>query len=361
MKAFVKVGIVAGLAALARFASAANTIEFQSKALSAALAESPRRNVAFSPLSFEIDAAVFGGAMDAISRAAVAETIGTLGDFETVYSQAATNLLVARAFVLSDLRLARTAERIKLAKSFATQVCGHLPKGSAESYLKVAMEGRMEDFSVPDLSIDRHYQFFDLVYDRIELPRNPSARTGEGDFRCANGTRMSLKFLEGDFHCAIRRYGTFQLIRLPLADERVLYLAVPDEGVSLADVASELGGARLAVALASFNAVGDSALKSGVRRLSIPLFDICVETNLRPLMTAFKIPVRGFEEFHPEIYPVTLQQRMRLELAAAEADTPLRSRLVDPAVVRLDHPFLFHVIQLSNGMVREAGQFTGVQ
>lgn len=350
--------------ALAGFAGldleAARSLDFQARALDEAMPANLRRSTVFSPISFEIDAAIFGGSMDAIARAAVAETIGTLGDFANAYQLAMTNVTVARAFVLPHLNLARCEHRRRLSKSFATQVCGHRPQGAAEAYLKAAMEGEMEDFTVGELSVDRRYQFFDLLSVRVE-PSEPFARRQDGDFHCADGTVAKMAFVEGLLNCSVRRYGVFSLVRIPLVGGEELFLAMPDEGVPLADIRRDLDRFRLANAFSSFRAVGDAKLAHGRRQVLLPEIDISSETSLRKLMTAFKIPTSGFEQFHPNLLPAALVQRVRVRTVTRIEESPGAKSAPNGEALRFDRPFMFFVVRQSSNLLKVAGQFTGIR
>lgn len=382
MKRFLAVS--AALVHLAIFAADGTIVHarFGADAFNRAVSAATRGNAVFSPYSFEIGCIALSDAFDPITKAHFAERIGVLSDFEEVYGAmmarlgdaAVTNrfsVLTARALCLPDVRMANVPYRRQLQTVFSAEVCPGIPAVGAESWLRSAMDGEMEDFSIPLGTVSSGtYAAYELVSVRFSwLEPFPTENTRRIVFTLADGSKRDVEAM-----CDIRRADMwrnrrFSMVRLPLADGAWFYALLPSEGTTVGDIRGEFTSRTVDDLLSVMKSVTVSGVTHGSVVLAIPKMEVVSDLDLRGVYSYFKFPLKGFQRMDGEMRPAAARQRVRFRLDEQGLDPePLASKPPE-SVVRADadtqkfvlnRPFLFFVYHEPTGAVPVAGQFTGM-
>ena len=328
-------------------------------------------NLAFSPMSFELDACLFAEACDSIGRANVAEAMGVLTEFDSVYGPilkryaevAATNgvsFLAARAFCLPSIAMASSDYRRRIFSLCGAEVCRDFPVKGAECWFRAKMMGEMEGFTLPVVqsSADRYY-FFDLVSVKAAW-RGASTGSARREFTLPDGTKKTLDFFTSRRTIRFRRGLDYTLYRLPLADETDLYVFLPEPGKSLVDVRVSLWGEKLREVLLSVDEMGTD--KAGPARASIvfPKLDFVSETDLSPALLFSKVPQGAFRSMKATLVRRDSMELMRLRIVDDEripVDDPEYTSN-DLGEVAFDRPFIYMIHRKADDTMIALGQFT---
>ena len=371
--AITKILISACACAAVPFASfAARSSAFGIDAFNAAVPASSDANGLFSPFGFEIDCAVFGEAADPITRAGIAESMGVLTDFASVYRPmidryadvASTNgfsYISARAFCLPEISMARTDYRRRLWDLCGAEVCRLVPPKGAEAWFRAKMMGEMEDFYIDNIVAQaERYRYYDLV-------SVAAAWRGQSDskelrkFHAADGRAVEMEFFRMRRTVRHRSTPLFTLLKLPVADGAYLYVMLPAQGVSLKDVREKLKGDDFASLRASADTLGDREAGPARAVLSIPALDFTAKAALSvPFMNA-KVPQGGYASIKETLSRRDSEQVVRFRLVddpEVKPDEP-EYATADLGEIVVDRPFVFFVHRPDDDTLSVVGQFTG--
>lgn len=295
------------------------------------VAEGRKGTVLFSPYAFELDAALLSEGFDPIAKAGVAEFLGVLVGYDSVYfpmmarlDAAATNgfsLVTAKGFVVPSFRAVTPDYRLQLQREYAAEVCSFRPNArGALAWFKAKMDGEMEDFELPEMNPNEERMVFcDLC----------SLTTAWAESAPAKVTRY--------------RAPRFTLLRLPLKDEACFYALLPNPGETLAELRGEFSFNRLSELLSVFNSVTEPRLKTVAAKVSLPALEVTSEIDLLPLFAAAKVPVKGFKSINSAYTPKAMIQRLRMRVASvAGAEGGERAEGAEE-VYSLERPFAFFI------------------
>ena len=355
---------------------------FGADAFNRAISAATRGNAVFSPYSFEVGCIALCDAFDPITKAHFAERIGVLSDLEEVYGAIMSRIgdaqttnrfsvVTARAICLPDARMANVVYRRQLQLVYATEICPGIPANGAECWLRSAMDGDMEDFSIPDGTITSDtFAAYDLVSVRFSwLAPFPTENTRGVQFQLADGSKKTIEAMCDIRNADIWRNRRFSMIRLPLADGAWFYALLPAEGMTVGDIRNEFTSATVDDILAVMNSVTVSGVSHGPAVIVLPKMQIMSDLDLKGVFGYFKFPLRGFQRMPSDIAPAAVRQRVRFRLDEQGLDAePLVSKQSDQVVranadtqkFLLVRPFLFFVYHEPTGMIPVAGQFTGM-
>lgn len=287
---------------LAADLSAARRIGFGADVFNVLVSSERHGSVAFSPMAFEFDCAVFAEAMETLPRAAVSETLGSLVGLESTYVPIlgalanptnALPLQMARAFCLPDERQAQPTLREQLYQTYGTAVCRLYPKDGAEAWLRTTMEGNFEDFQIGlDLSRSDRYCFYDLVSFRTDwlLPFPTSATTRMEFVRDADD-KETCAFVRDTRRCDLWESKDALLLRLPLRGDADFYAFMPSEKLTLADVRGDFSSVGIDELLTVTKSVTAKGVWHGSAEIALPKMSLVTRHDLKPALTAFRIPV----------------------------------------------------------------------
>ena len=379
MKAFALIAavFVSGVAA----AAGATHARFGADAFNRAVSAATRGNAAFSPYSFEIGCVALSDAFDPIVKAHFAETLGVLSEFGSVYvpmmarvKDAATSLfevVTARALCIADARAVNVPYRRELQNTFSMEVCPGVPPVGAEAWLRSAMGGAMEDFTIPLGTVSRDvYALYDLASVRFSWKDPfPVGNTRRMAFHRVDGSRTDVEAMCDLRNVDLWRNRRFSMIRLPLADQGWFYALLPAEGLSIGDIREEFSSQKIDDLLSVMKSVAISGVSHGPVAVVVPKMDFTTDLDLKGVCAYFKFPLKGFERMDRSIRPGAVRQRVRMRLDEQGLDpAPLAEKPAD-AIVHgdadtprfvLNRPFLFFVYHEPTGTIPVAGQFTGM-
>ena len=372
---------VAILAARLLFAAETVHARFGADAFNRAVSVATSGNAVFSPYSFEINSVALSDAFDPIVKAHFAETIGVLSDLEEIYGSifarmksAATNrfsVVTARAFCLPETKMANVPYRCDIQRVYSMEVCPGIPATGAERWLRAAVDGDMEDFSIPLGTVTRDtYALYDLVSVRFSWKNPfPKANTRKLSFVHEDGTRSEVEAMCDLRNVDVWRNRRFSLMRLPLADQAWFYAMLPAEGVSVGDIRGELSSQTIDNLLSVMKSVTITGVSHDPVAVAVPKMDVTTELDLSGVYQYFKLPLKGFARMDSAMRPSAVRQRVRLRVDEQGLDPAPLDIKPESEVVRaventqrfiLNRPFLFFVYHEPTGMIPVAGQFTGM-
>jgi len=332
-----------------------------------------RSNVAFSPVSAEIDCIACAEALSTIARATVAEEMGVLSSFEEAYRPiierfaAATNgfaFCSARGFCLPQ-KCGTSVELCQLIRrAYGVEAMPSLAKRGIESWFRTSLNGAMEDFAISrDEMSETRYSFYDLVSVQAAwLEPFSTSAVRRLAFNAIDGSSVAMDFL-----CDVRQAESWRernhdVLRLPLSDACSFYALLPREGVRLADVREALSAEKIDVflTLRSGLAVNGQAKKGTL--VVLPKFAIDCRTDLLPATRRFKIPMSSLAKLCDGLPAHRFQQRCAFRIEAGEQGGAARDIRAEDVACRfvLNRPFLYFIYDDKTGTIPVMGQFTGI-
>lgn len=357
------------LAMVAADLHAARGIGFEADAFNRAFPVGYGGNAVFSPCSFELDCAIIAESLDTIPRAAVSETMGVLTGLQSTYRPiidfyaCTTNgysVISARGFCIPDFKDSRPDFRRQLQREYAVEVMPLRPKAGAESWFRVAMDGRMEEFELPAESISGLRQsFFDLVSVRMRFAEPfPASGVVRRDFNGAKGSKTSLEFLTDVRVADVWENDRCSVLSLPLAGGLTFLAMLPKPEVELSAVREDISSVEIVEILSSMRSVTAKGRTRDAVRVALPRLALVSRVNLFPVLRYFRVPTTGLTKVAGNMSAGTYEQRVKFELGGVEkrdeaaAATPVRS-------LTFDRPFVFMVYHDETQTIPVVGQYTG--
>lgn len=366
---------------LAASAYAGRSPGFSMSAFNTAVPSSSATTV-FSPYSFELDCVVISEAFGPIEKAVYVEALGALVGYDSVYKPIQANysasvsngiaMVSARAFLASSLRMISSRYRAFIQSEYGANACPVSPTvDGAESFLRVSMDGEMEDFRVTGAMIKaKGVSFCDLEAFRCSWAEAfPKDNTRKSAFVTSGGVRREVMMMSDRRSAYVWKGGRFSVLRLPLRGGAFFFAALPDSGVPLDSIRGEFAAEKLADALVAFKAVADPAVYHGPVDVSIPRMTVDSLVDLKPAFLASGLPLGGFKELFlgADSTLGAIIQRTRFVLdergsadvgaESGDADTASSSRDVRKFVC--DRPFLFFVYHEPTRTIPVSGIYAG--
>ena len=329
-------------------------------------------NALFSPIGFEMDCSVFGEAVDTISRAAIAESMGVLTDFHGVYRPILDRLetvapsngfhyVCARAFCLPDIRYATAEYRRRIWDLCGAGVCRLFPQRGAESWFKAKLMGEMEEFEIPvDRSQNERYRYYDLASVTAAW-RGKSAAVTKREFKSASGKGVPMDFFVLRGTIRYRNAGGRAVYKLPLADGAYLYAIVPAETETLENVRRSVTGEKFAEIRTSVDTLGDKHAGAAKATVVFPKLDFTTRVNLGEAFLAAKVKQGDFTSLKNTLTSRISEQIVRFKVVDDPSVNPDEPEYTstDLGEVVIDRPFMFFVHRPEDDVMSVIGQFTG--
>lgn len=337
----------------------------------------------FSPVSFELDCALISEAFGPIEKAVYVEALGALVGYDSVYkpisecySSSVTNdmtMVSARAFLASSLRMISPKYRSFIQSEYGANACPVSPTvDGAESFLRVSMDGAMEDFRVTDgMTKANGVSFCDLESFRCSWAEAfPSNNTRKAGFVSSGGVRGEVMMMSDRRDGDVWKNGRFSVLRLKMSGGAFFFAVLPEPGVPLDSIRGEFAAEKLDEALVAFKAVADPAVYHGPVCVSIPRITVDSLVDLKPAFLAFGLPLGGFKELYlgADSTLGALVQRTRFVLDECGpggvrvkdvgSDSAVSSARDVPGFV-CDRPFLFFICHEPTRTVPVSGIYAG--
>lgn len=360
--------------------TAARKIGFETDAFNRAYPTSYAKNFVFSPLSFELDCAAVAESLETIPKANVSETLGATIGFESVYRpvveayESLTNrnlMIAARGFCVAEIRKTRPVHRQHLERLYRTEIMSQFPTHGAESWFRAAMEGEMEDFSLPiHRDQSNRYSFFDLVsVDIAWAERFPTENTRKIRFRPS----PEAEPISVDSISDVRLADTWEtkkytMIRLPLQDNAWFYAFLPREEAGFEEIRADISSLKIDRLLTIHKAVSEPGVAFGPCAIVLPKFTLRSRVDFTPVLTYFRVPLVGLTGVAPGATARAYVQHAKVSLAEqGRGELPLAKKAAKDVVPITDNvkklifnrPFLFFVYHEPTQTIPIAGQFCG--
>ena len=359
---------------------AARQIGVGMEAFNHTLQGQPEKTAVFSPISLEVDCALFAESLDTISKAGVSETMGVVIDFESTYRPVMDELMTgtnglsltaARGFCIPEIKLSLPAHRQFLERAYGAEVMRLHPRQGAEAWFRAQMDGEMEGFEIDsDLSNAHSFCFYDLVSVRISWQDSfPAADTRRGAFVTAAGVTNEVEYLSDTREVDTWETKEFSLLRLPLGSGMWFYAMLPAPGISLARLRDAIGPSRIDLVLTVTKSLVEKGVWHGPCQVVLPKIDVTSRLDLRPALSRLRVPQQGLVHVAGECSARECVQyarfrldegvRMRTSSAEEKKEPGTAARLGEPKRMAFDRPFVFFVHHEGTASVPVAGQFCG--
>lgn len=336
-------------------------------------------DIAFSPLSAEIDCALAAEALETIPRANVAESMGVLVEFAGVYRpvldrlSAQTNgfrFVSARGFCLPNAAQPRPAFCRQIQRDYDAEVMPIFPAEGPEAWFRAAMDGEMEDFKIPvKAARSGRHCLYDLIAVRAEwVEPFPTSNVRTLSFALADKQKRQMQFMTDVRIADTWREREYLILKLPLRGDFSFYALLPNEGVELPLVRQDFSSMEIESLLARTGEHPIGNFSRGPTVLVIPRFDIDCRTDLLPALQFFRLPTSALTRLCPGVAANEYVQRLRFTLREYGRDeTPLAAKpperqfQITPETRRviLTRPFLYFIYDEVTKTIPVAGQFTG--
>lgn len=342
-------------------------------AFNAAVLADTAGDVAFSPLSFDLDCCMLAEALDPIARANVSEKLSVMTDFAGAYNPVLDYFEDAVPSNKVEFLSARTigvTELPKVNADFRTRVFGMRsnasvsllwPTDGAKYWIRAKLDGRMEEFLMPDVKIGAEtYSFVDAAFVGAKLPAGVSSVREEGNFRLQDGTLCKLPFCKFRVKVDFCRLADCAMMRIPLCDGAFLYVMVPHEGRSLADLRAKITGDAIRTLLLSPIDPDIKGSGSAVCDVSIPAIDIMAESDIEKGFGAIGIPESGIQYLYSTLARRQSFQTVRFLFDGAAADGAAAKPAPEAeSKAVLNRPFVYFVHVPECNVIPVIGQFAG--
>lgn len=338
------------------------------------------KNIVFSPASFEIDCAVIAESLETIPKANVSENLGVVLDFEGMYAPIVSELAVrtngfvmtsARGFCVPEMKYALPAFRQYLERVYGVEVMRLMPIHGVESWFRAAMDGEMEEFSLP-LSVARseRFSYYDLIsLDISWLESFPTENTRKIKFYTTPESEPKNIVAMSDVRLAdTYEAKEYTVLRLPLKGGAWFYAMLPKAGHGLDEARLDFSTIEINHLLSVMSSVSDPGVAHGPCAIVLPRMRLKSRLNFGAALAYFRVPASGLvnvagprsaQEF-VQIAKFSLNEHGRGEVPLAskpiEAQIPLTK---DVKRLIFNRPFLFFVYHEPTQTIPIVGQYCG--
>lgn len=352
-------------------AQASRYVGFESDAFNRAFPASYKRNIVFSPASYELDCVVFAEALDSDRKAKVAEQMGVATDFDSVYQpiiaeyNERTNefwAISARGWVVPKKTKTPPKYRLLLGEKYNAAVCRAFPKKGAESWFRTQMEGEMENFEISkEVSCDSNrYSYYDLIKVHTEF-ETALPISVKDKFQTMEGEPVEVEYMRGVQKADVWEAKRFTLVRLPMKGGCSFYAMMPNEGVELGDIRIEISSKRIDNLMATIRSVINLEVVHSKVEVMLPKLKYFSRLELSGIMRYFKFPMNEITDAVGDAQARELVQYVKFELDGngGEGSQAAGSALSAEKKIVFNRPFMFFIHQSSTATIPVAGQFTG--
>jgi len=341
---------------------------------------SAKGSAVFSPVAFDLDCVIFSEAFDPLVRAKFAEKMGVMNGLENVYKPIYERLssagdqglefFSAHAFCVSDERYSNVAYRKWLQDSFSAEILRSDHSKGVECWFRAKTNGYMEAFEFPaSASTGGCYSFYNLVTVRCCWKDPfPTNNTRDIRFHLDEGSSSLVKAM-----CDLRMADVWEkkdetIVRLELTDGAWLFAMVPNEKVAFRDIRNSLTSLTILDLVSGIKSLTEPGVSHGPVAIVLPRIDITTESDLKPPMGYYRLPLTGMTRLPSDLRPKLLRQRTRFILnewcvvsGPLDEKQPCEEIRATPETKKiiLNRPFLFFVYHEPTGTIPIVGQFTG--
>lgn len=338
-------------------------------------------NAVFSPFAFELDCAAISEAFGPIEKAKYVETLGALVGYENIYRPlrqhylaSVTNgfeLVSARAFLTPSLRLVSTKYRSYVQQEYGVHACPVKPfPDGAESFLRTAMDGLMEGFSLPREIVDsKRVSFVDL--ESFSCPwSEPFSRadTRKMPFAAVDGSRSDLEFISGVRNVGLYEGDRYSMVRIPMANGVFFFAVLPPKGATVGSVRGDFASDRLGTSLVILRSITEKGVYNGPVEIALPKFSVDSSVDLLPAFRAAEFPIGGFKDIflgeEGSLDNIVQRVRFSVDENGCGVTSATREAAVSGSAAKkfiCDRPFLFFVYHEPTQTIPVAGIFAGVK
>lgn len=354
-------------------ANAGRTVGFGADSFNRVVPNNYAKNAVFSPLSFEFDAVLMADASDPITRANVAETLGVLVELDGYYVPLYTNrqFVCAKAFCVPEPKKVSPIFRKALQDNYDASVLQLFPKLGAEAWLKAAVDGEMESFSIADkIAVKDRFAFFDLVSMRFDFEEQfPTDNTREMSFVTDSGEKKRVPMMVDARVVDIWETSRFSAMRLPMKEGNMFYAIKPKGETTLSDVRRTISSERIDVILSIMGSVTESGVSHLPSVIAIPKMDIASSFDLSSALRYFRFPSSKLAALGGDMSASAIRQHVRFRLDENGASEPLQKKAPEKEVridkntkrLFLNSPFIFFIYNQETASILVAGQYTGLE
>ena len=369
--------------------------DFEIRGWNAVMSETNVANSVFSPIGLAISVAMLGEGTGGTHRANIAESFGLLSDFGNAFSYVFKSYAAASASNAVSITVApslwsRQPNKVDLDYRHSLLRNFEAETGSLANALPInAWTEAKTDGRIPEIisEIPPHTDILLLnaiAFEGAWEKGFDPAQTTQDDFRREDGTVRKVPMMHGERLVTRVQSADYAAIRLPFAAPGIsmLYL-LPSEKTKIAAFRSRWGKDLSIDELKSLFRVGTGAEVSTVSlKLAVPRMEIDSRWSLRPIISAFKVPVSGYARIGADFKIDAILQAAYVKVSETgysltpgvvpppkqEASTRPgwrgrreREEAPPPATesFRLDRPFVFLVWDESTDTIILAGQFNG--
>lgn len=355
-------------------------VGFQTDAFNRAYPASYANSMVFSPLSFELSAAILAESLETIPKANVSERMGIVLDFGSTYRpilealEDRTNglsVVSARGFCVPNISTAEIPFRHYLETTYGAEVLRLFPHEGAESWFRATMDGEMENFEIPVNVIQGgRYAFYDLVSVSAEWAEPfPTGNTREIPFYPDDSTNAVPVVAMADVRAADTWDNEdYTLLRLPLRGGASFFAMLPKKEKDLLPARQDMTSLEIDHLLTVTKSITEKGVDHGPCAIVLPRLELFSRTNFSAILAYFRIPTKGLVHVTGDLPAREHVQYTRFRLAEhGRAEKPLVRKdpeavvPIGPSTRKLvfNRPFLFFVYQESTSSVLMAGQFFG--
>ena len=339
--------------------------DFEIRGWNAVMSETNVANSVFSPIGLAISVAMLGEGTGGTHRANIAESFGLLSDFGNAFSYVFKSYAAASASNAVSITVAPSLwsrqpnkldldYRHSLLRNFEAETGNLQHLLSINAWTEAKTDGR-----IPEIV--------------SEIPPHTD-----------NGTARKVPMMHGERLVTRVQSADYTAIRLPFAAPGIsmLYL-LPSEKTKIAAFRSRWGKDLSIDELKSLFRVGTGAEVSTLSlKLAVPRMEIDSRWSLRPIISAFKVPVSGYARIGADFKIDAILQAAYVKVSETgysltpgvvpppKQEAPMRpgwrgrrerEEAPPPATESflLNRPFMFLVWDESTDTIILAGQFNG--
>ena len=281
--------------------------DFEIRGWNAVMSETNVANSVFSPIGLAISVAMLGEGTGGTHRANIAESFGLLSDFGNAFSYVFKSYAAASASNAVSITVAPSLwsrqpnkldldYRHSLLRNFEAETGNLQHLLSINAWTEAKTDGRIPEI-VSEIPPHTDILLLNAIaFEGAWEKGFDPAQTTQDDFRCEDGTTRKVPMMHGERLVTRVQSADYAAIRLPFAAPGIsmLYL-LPSEKTKIAAFRSRWGKDLSIDELKSLFRVGTGAEVSTLSlKLAVPHMEIDSRWSLRPIISAFKVPVSGY-------------------------------------------------------------------
>ncbi|MBR0197227.1 MAG: hypothetical protein IJQ34_03755 [Kiritimatiellae bacterium] len=333
-----------------------------------------KTNTLFSPLALEHDCCTLAEAFDSIGRANVAEKLGVMTDFPSVYGPIIESFanadetnrvefISARAICVKDSSKADKEYRRKIFELNGSSVCSAWPTIGVERWFRAKMDGNMEDYLVPASKItSTGYTLLDVDYIGAEFPDDVKVEDLTADFT-KDEMKKTLPFLKISTSLVFRYDDGILSLKIPLKGGADLYIFTTTNEKPLSDVRKVVNGDNFKSIIYNHQPVEGRGAKESSFDLYLPKIDYTSSCDLDKALDFANVAESGFQSLDKALRKRVSRQTARLNISKSKFPKQPEAQELQVNSKRkrmvIDRPFLFFIHMNEFDLIPAIGEFLG--